>query len=246
VATTSEHRLKQSDIRSRYGKGPYHGANEVGHYRGEKMTKVQGPNSHALKYQPNLCGTCNSTTTQPFDISYEKFQKWVHANENKVLRRRFIDFFEVFGDSFETDQLNLYKYYVKSFGCRLNEAGINIPKDLIALLPETTFRTGLRLTFWVNEAKLEMPKIDRDTFIGKGDLIGIGDDAYNFNEYVSWLTVEHWYLSDPEPTLGSVWTANARVVYLGAHNPFDESSLSLSETIEYRAKIDARRREIET
>jgi hypothetical protein len=209
------------------------------------MSKIQGPNSDTLKYQPNFCGNCNSSTTQPFDVAYEKFMKWIYENESQVLKRRFIDFSDVYGETFEADQRNLYKYYVKSFGCRLNEAGIEVPNDLVDLLPKLKFQTGLRLTFWVNEAILEMPKIDRDPFIGKGDLWKVSDDSYTFNEHVSWFFVQHWYLSDPEPTLGSVWTANTQVVYLGAYNPFDEGSLPIAETLEFREKIAARKREIE-
>jgi hypothetical protein len=170
---------------------------------------------------------------------------WLNANESQVLERRFIDFAEVYGETYEEDQLNLYKYYVKSFGCRLNEAGLQVPKDLIELFPKMRFQTGLRLTFWVDEAILEMPKIDRDAIIGKSDLMKAADDSYIFNEYISWFNTRHWYLFDPEPTLGSIWTANSRVVYLGAANVFDDGSLPLSDVIEFRAKIEARKREFE-
>jgi len=50
-----------------------------------------------------------------------------------------------------------WKYFVKSFGCRLVDAGEPVPRDLVELLPRESFRTKLAITFCVNEDVLLLP-----------------------------------------------------------------------------------------
>jgi hypothetical protein len=225
-ANSSEHRLKKADIVRAYGRGPYSGDHRPMHVRTGKLTEIQGPNSRTIKYAAILCHTCNTTSSQPYDVAYDRLIEWVFQNESFVLRRRFIDFADVFGPDFPLHQRNLYKYFAKSFGCRLIEAGQVVPDDVRNLFDKEQFQTALRITFSVNEDILAMPASDRQGFIGKSDLVAMVQrndhtqiDGISFNEHVSWFTTHYWYALSPDGNLGAVWVADSQHIYLGSHEP---------------------------
>lgn len=221
AANSAEHRIKRSDLTRVYGKGPYKGQAALAHVRGGVVSPIQGPNSGKIKYEQSLCHDCNTGRTQAHDRAYERFIEWVMSNETVVLRKRQLDFEEIYGPDWEEQQRNLFKYCVKSFGCRLVDAKQVVPKDLVDLLPKKTFRTALKVTFAVNEDVLLMPKQDRDGLIGKGGvgLVSSEPNGYICVEYVSWLRIHYWYFCHPYGGLGSTWIADAQYVYLGSEAP---------------------------
>lgn len=221
-ADSAEHKIKKTDLARAYGKGPYHGGSAPVHVLGNKITPVQGPNSIKLKYEPSLCHQCNTTGTQAYDLAYERFILWLFENEEAVLRRRLITFKEVYGRDFWHGLLNLFKYFVKSFGCQLRDARQLVPPDLVDLLPKSTFRTALQVTFAVNEDTLLLPGPDREGFIGHRGLESFAPksrpteiNGYTWAQHVSWFTTCYWYNRIPEGDLGSPWSANAEHVNLG-------------------------------
>ena len=226
AADSSEHRLKKTDLTRAYGKGPYRGAHAPVHVRDGVVSPVQGPRSSRVKYDQSLCYACNTARTQPFDMAYERLIAWIVANEATVLRKRLLDFEEIYGQGWQDCQLNLFKYCVKSFGCRLVDAGRIVPQDLVELMPLRTFLTGLKITFSVNEDVLLLDKNTQDGFIGKGDLVAWATKehpsvatGYSWNEHVSWFTILYWYCQEPQSGRGSIWIANSQHVYLGSLAP---------------------------
>lgn len=215
-----------------HGKGPYMGSSALSHVRGHEETLIQGPGSKHVKYLPSLCQYCNNTRTQPFDRAYDQFISWVFDhNEDSTLEKRFIDLAKVFGSEWQNRQRDLYKYFAKSFGCRLVDAGIPVPADVVDLIGKERFQTGLRLTIAVNEDILIMPHRDRNGFIGKGDLFGWAPpespaayDGFTWNEHVSWLTICFWYNRFPDGSLGSTWVADCQFLYIGSFAPLDDES----------------------
>jgi hypothetical protein len=226
TADSSEHRIKKTDLVRAYGRGPYMDTDSPVHVRTGVMTPIQGPNSNKIKYAPSLCHSCNTTGTQPYDEAYEALISWLFKNEQSVLRKRFINFSDVYGHQFESAQSALYKYFVKSFGCRLVEDDHLVPHDLIKLLPLDRFLTNLRITFCVNEDILLLPDPTRHVFIGKGNLYELSSKSdplkpkgYIWNEHVSWFTTCYWYNEIPDGNHGSTWTANSQHIYLGSVSP---------------------------
>lgn len=224
AANSSEHRLKKSDLVRAYGRGPYKGDSRPLHISNGKQSEVQGPNSRVVKYDSILCDKCNTTKTQPYDFAYEQLIKWLFQNEDKILRQREIDFMDVYGSDFELKQLDLFKYFAKSIGCRIADAGESVPIDLRAIFKNESPQTKLQITFSVNEDILSMPQNHRDGFIGKGDLMAMKKrtdpsqiTGFYFNEHVSWFTIYYWHGMTPEEGAGSVWVANSRKVALGSH-----------------------------
>lgn len=158
-------------------------------------------------------------------MAYDTFVRWVLENERTVLARRLIDFVDVYGDKFGSSQCDLFKYFVKSIGCRLANASVSVPRDLIALFPEEHFITALKISFSVNEDVLAMPKKTQRNWLGKGDMlvwkdkVGSSGPAYSWHESVSWLTVSYWYALEPDGQFGCPWIANSRYLYLGWYQP---------------------------
>ncbi len=237
VADSAEHRVKKSDLVNLYGSTSYKGENALVLIREGKKFPIQGPNSKVVKYKKNLCSKCNNDFSQPFDKAYEAFIEYILKNEDTILKCRFIDFKSVYGDRFELFQRNLYKYFVKSFGCRLDNDGYPIPEDLPALLPKERFKTRLRITFSVNENFLlpsEEIKIlgngplltlvpiqeTRPTLIEKWRAKKYGRTLpleYQCCENFKWLYVWYWYNKLPDGKLGSTWIANSQYIYLGSN-----------------------------
>ena len=237
-ADSAEHRLKKRDIVRAYGAGPYRGPSAPLHVIGGTQRAVQGPGARTLTYSQNLCLLCNTTRSQPYDRAYDTLIDWIAANEKMVLHKRFINLFDVYGASFADDQLDLYKYFAKSFGCRLVDASQSVPQDIVALFDLRSFQTALRITFSVNEDILLMRSQDRDKFIGKSGLYAHIDThdpqsilAYEANEHVSWFTTNYWYDCAPNGDYGSTWVADAQHIYLGSHAPLtDEARAELSQS----------------
>ncbi|TAG78470.1 MAG: hypothetical protein EAZ21_12675 [Betaproteobacteria bacterium] len=221
IAITSEHRLKKSDLRRLYGEGPFSGDDRLHHIRGDSRTRISGANSKVVKYEKNICLACNSKRSQPYDMAYDRLIHWLLENESDVLRKRFLNFADVYGyTEFEASQRNLYKYFAKSFGCRVNEASRVVPSDVCELFDKERFETGLRITFSVNEqvAANEYPRT-----VGNGPLhewqspdTGDARPGYTCSQFFSWFTVYFWYCIEPDGNLGSTWVANSQHVYLGS------------------------------
>lgn len=137
----------------------------------------------------------------------------------------------MYGPDFEVSQRNLFKYFVKSLGCRLFESNHPIPQDLIELIPHNHFATALKITFAVNEDILLLPSSDRDSFIGKGELLVYRSEehpdvinSYSWNEKTSWFTTFYWYNLYPDGSCGSAWIANSQHVYLGSFAPLPQDA----------------------
>jgi hypothetical protein len=229
-ATTGEHKIKKSLLVELHGKGPYRNETAMVHVREGTMRDLQGPDSSRIKYQNSLCADCNNHGSQEFDRAYDQFFKFILENEEQILKHRAIDFHDVYGESFEVGQRNLYKYFVKLFGCDLAYSKMPVPDDLITLLPQDYFRTRLRITFAVNQDKLLMPDAKArpigigDLLIFRENIIGEKFPRFRWDTYFSFLHIFYWYGVEPDGPLGAKWTADSRYLYLGYFYPLDPAS----------------------
>ena len=65
-ADSREHKIKRSDLVREFGDGPYRDDDTLIHFMdGQDPRDLQGPNAKRLKYDPVLCGDCNSARSQP-------------------------------------------------------------------------------------------------------------------------------------------------------------------------------------
>ena len=225
-ADSREHKIKKSDLISLYGKGPY--KEPLLLMKGKKAIKIQGPDQIHLKYKKTICSACNNVLTQPFDRAYELFVRYVLENEKLLYYKRFFDFESVYGIECDEAQRNLFKYLVKSLGCRIVEAGYDVPKDLSILLYQNDFLTSLYINFAINEDKALFIKGDH-RFTGLGNLLTTennlrnkNEHKYQWNSYISFVTISFWYAWYPDGNYGCPWTANSKFIYFGCYRPLTE------------------------
>lgn len=100
----------------------------------DKSFNLQGPDSKAIKFGKVLCSDCNNSTSKPFDLAYEKFQSSISSNYEKILETGVIDFGEITNVNSLGFKLNVLRYLVKSFCCRLAENQIFIDPLVLEFL----------------------------------------------------------------------------------------------------------------
>lgn len=231
-ADSREHKIKRSDLVRAFGNGPFKDDGGLLHFiDGQSPRELQGPNSNRLKYEPVLCGDCNSNRSQPWDKAYEAFIAWVFQNERATLASRTINLCEVFGGPEQAVQSSphLYRYFVKAFGCRLASAGYRVPPHLIAILSEDDFLTNLLLTFAVHKAVFALAPEHRQ-MLGVGGLVRLDSrsmgqmERYVFQVNVSWLVIGFHYDIETQPEAGIPWVCATPIINLGEIEgaPLDE------------------------
>ena len=97
-ADSAEHKYKRSDVVSEFGRPPYYDGSSLLRVVGGKVVgnKVRGPTSGHFKFRVGLCGQCNSTRSQPFDVAYESLTAFIRVNEDAMLQNRSIDLIQIF------------------------------------------------------------------------------------------------------------------------------------------------------
>jgi len=215
ASQTGEHRIKKSDLVERFGKGPYRGPGAPVHIRSGRTRDVQGPASALVKYNKNLCVNCNNTFTQPFDKAYEHFIAWIAKNKPVVINRRVINFEVVYGPDWETKQRDLFKYFAKCLGCRLDETDRTVPGDVAELLRKDSFTTALYVTFQVNENARTGEGVGTfPLFADKNKSTG-EETGFWCGHFYRWLTMRYWYNHFSLEPVGAAWIANSKFLYLG-------------------------------
>ena len=92
--------------------------------------------------------------------------------------------------------MNLYKYFAKNFGCRIVDAGLRVPDDVVRLLDLPQFETAFFVTFQVNEDQLllspEAQTIGIDPLIAQRSQSTGKDSGYRCGLHYRWLKVLFW------------------------------------------------------
>lgn len=231
LANSGEHKVKKSILKSLYQEG--FDNKTMLHFKNGQYLKIQGANSKKLKYFV-LCDECNNSKTQPFDLAFDKFIDYALNNSKGIIEKRFINFYDIYGNDFPKEQANLFKYFVKIFGCDLSDNGFEVPSDLIDLLDKEHFSTRLKISFSIIEEALRLDNI-KEYASGIGELITTQNNCVNKNEdsattwykfrtFFSYIEVSFWYGLEVEANMGSDWIANKQCVYFGS------SDFKLAET----------------
>ena len=134
-ATTGEHIVKASDLKSMFGtvtqKSPlFLSTIEKRNVRINSIKKSGEIKSNAL-----LCAYCNNARTAPFDKAWESMSKFLHSRddqrEGSIIRLE-----KVFPGKTKEGMLNIHLFFAKLFGCAIEdlEVPINIKEFREAIL----------------------------------------------------------------------------------------------------------------
>lgn len=126
-ADTQEHAFKSSRIKKIWKAGGEQPLGTIG--SDGRFYKMSGPNHGIFMFGKTICAYCNNQFSQPFDMAYDHFMDFILDDLEYFRNRREFHWDEVFaGTSY--NQGDLARYYVKHFGCKMYDAGFEVPEDL--------------------------------------------------------------------------------------------------------------------
>lgn len=170
VADTAEHMVKASDFRSVFGPVTQNSPA----YRQSKVRRnepIRGANAELLKFEPSLCGFCNSTRTQPHDRAWQKLSEFVRHARHPFRPGSRLPLQTVFPASVKESMLGVHLYFLKLLGCQAVEHGIPLPINHFAMcLLSGLPNQNLRLVFVSVPAGSSAHKIQ----VGAVDALNIG------------------------------------------------------------------------
>lgn len=221
TATTGEHKIKKSDLERVHGSGRSFTSAGLSYLKSDqRIVPLQGPDSKHVKFEGVLCGPCNNAKSQPFDRAYDQFAKFVDSQANTLLQRRQIDFAAIYGTAWREQQANLFKYFVKAFGCRIADAGSPVPRGLVDVFSDQYTRKSFAICFAVDENEIDRPAAFSNR-LGIGNLIhSIGVDAeakFTSSGRYRWLLISYWYNWGPYGPMGEPWHRDQQFVCLGSY-----------------------------
>lgn len=234
-ATTAEHKIKRTDLERVHGNGrTFAGANLNYLKFNDTVVQLQGSGSHHVKYKDVLCAKCNNERTQPCDRAYDTLINFVEGNSAELLRHRQIDFAQVYGSTWRRSHLNLYKYFVKAFGCRIYDSSSEVPDDFRLTLNDEQTYNRVAVCFAVNEDELAKPEPEQQA-LRIGHLIhnetvdgtACYPRRYATANYYRWLLISYWYGWGPYGPVGEPWFQEHQFLNLGSYTAA-ESKIQVS------------------
>lgn len=126
-ADTQEHAFKSSRIKKIWKAGGEQPLGTIG--SDGRFYKMSGPNHGIFMFGKTICAYCNNQFSQPFDMAYDHFMDFILDDLEYFRNRREFHWDEVFAGT-PYNQGDLARYYVKHFGCKMYDAGFEVPEDL--------------------------------------------------------------------------------------------------------------------
>lgn len=126
-ANTQEHAFKSSRIKKIWKAGGEQPLGTVG--SDGRFYTMSGPNHGIFMFGKTICSYCNNQFSQPFDMAYDHFMDFILDDLEYFKNRREFHWDEVFAGT-PYNQGDLARYYVKHFGCKMYDAGFEVPEDL--------------------------------------------------------------------------------------------------------------------
>lgn len=123
-----------------------------------------------LKYENSLCSYCNNDRSQAFDVAYDRFVRYVIESGLSEGGGE-LGFRNIFGQHWVEDALNVARYYAKSFGCRLNEAGFLVMDSIKEFMAGSKGMPDVRMNTVCN---LEFKRLRSLRMQARGRLCGFG------------------------------------------------------------------------
>lgn len=124
-ANSKEHRIKKSDFVFVMGR-PNQDDVRFYHSSKGKNIPVKGADAGILKYDDNLCTTCNTTRTQPHDCSWARLSKALLSDPTLVKVGNSIRLNKIFPNNTRQHKRNVHLFFLKQFGCFI-QSGIGEP-----------------------------------------------------------------------------------------------------------------------
>jgi hypothetical protein len=107
--------------------------------------------SPLVRYEDSLCSECNNARSQAFDRAYDQFANYVWDLQSRDARTT-LDLRLVYGTgAWESGGLDLARYVVKHFGCRMNSERFPVPRSFVPFLNGGEPPPDVRLVLFFSE-----------------------------------------------------------------------------------------------
>lgn len=138
-ASTGEHKFKRTDLARLMGDDDLllwgDGEGQQREIRGK--SGIQRDRHQVVKFPKSLCGDCNNSRSQPFDLAYDTYAN--HVDTHRFFRAApWMNLSVIYGNDWPTESLSLAQYFAKHFGCRMARTRLPIPPSLIEFLDGTS------------------------------------------------------------------------------------------------------------
>jgi hypothetical protein len=191
VADTREHKFKRTDLTRMWPQGDHLVWGD-----GTQTANVRSARkSTFVKFSANLCGACNNTRSQPFDVAYDKFASYVWQHQDSLWSRRYLDMSKVYGAQWGDEATNLARYVAKHMGCRMAHENYPVPAVLKPFLDGGSKADSVHMVLYKDPALRALrQKGKRDGVDSTGLWIepaigGISRSRNRLTRYVSGLTI---------------------------------------------------------
>lgn len=231
-ADSREHIFKARDLKRLFDRGRKF-ADLPFHFRDAGHSRIPGPKSDKVKYQPSLCSQCNNARTARSDRAHDQLSDWFAISQTKGgVSQLPLD--EVFGGNFRQEIEYLYRYFAKSLGCRVVATDVLLP-DAFPNPITGAYLDRLRISICRTQPLRSLQNYEPEAgehILGKGDLIATFSRSYfeqtghrKITKAIWWETfghfqINHWLNINEKPELGVVLDATSRS-YNIVENDFD-------------------------
>ncbi len=137
IATTGEHKTKQSDLRLVLGK-PSQGQPFYFHDKDVRNRPIGSYKGEFLKSSTRLCARCNNQLTQPYDFAWERMSEWLRTRRPTIKAGDIIRGNRIFPMNTASEMRGVHLFFTKLTGCHLIEAGFRFDQAALA----TSLLTG--------------------------------------------------------------------------------------------------------
>ncbi len=151
-----EHKFKKTDLDLLYGKSAYPKNKRIAlikHTTSSNPIPIQSSKSDYLKFKKTLCENCNNSRSADFDKAYEKVISYYLENDKAIKSRGWVDMKCIFGDEWEREKGDFFRYCVKHVCSRLVESNIQPSVNLISFLNYKEELRDIKFVFQIKNYK---------------------------------------------------------------------------------------------
>lgn len=229
-ADSAEHKIKRTDLVRIHGQATKFTRKGLDYLRSDgQVFPLQGPNSKAVKYQPSLCADCNNRKTQKADFAYTMFMDFIEDHADEIIRTRCISLRSVFRNpSPHKESKALFGYFAKVLGCRIQDCGLPVPKEIVAAVSDGKVSNLISVCFSIDTDR-DWSRPDLDQKLGTGNILHTlgspGITRYACAYHYRWLAISFWFNWPPFDSLGSAWRGEKLDLVLGTYMEAKNASI---------------------
>lgn len=209
-ADSYEHIVKASDLKSLFGKVSqnnvvYANSNNI---KNLSLKSIKKP--EILKFKTPICSNCNNNLTSVHDKAWQHLSEYLRFRNPPIKAKKYIRINKIFSNKSKQRMLWVHLYFVKLFGCAINDYGIQIDLSYLSnSILKDLVNPNIYISFSISEV------MSQYNFAGPSDIHCVNEN--NRVVYATWaytvgaLNVTVIYSEPEQDRLGLVNSWNPRM-----------------------------------